>query len=99
MNAAVDRCLRALPPTLVALRPAHGAVALRCYRAGCAACSDFAVNDRAAYEAALGMTVIPFDCGDPQKRDLARYAGVRDLPAYVVVPAHGPVTVRTALWS
>ena len=101
MDAALQRCYRAVPPAhLRDLAPARGVLALRCTRTGCIACADFETDGRIAYEERLrgaetrGVTIRRWNCDVPELRDLARAAGVTDLPAYVLVRPSGDVTVR-----
>ena len=94
MDVAIGRCYRAVPATLEGLRPRTGAIALRCVLRGCSACKSFDADERAAFEPTLGVRhVLPWGCDDEARRRIATEAGVTDLPAYVVVPATGPVRV------
>jgi hypothetical protein len=49
---------------------------------------------RARYEDAFS-TVVPWDCGRPAYKALALEHGVDQLPAYVMIPATGPIRVET----
>lgn len=91
MWPAALRAASAAAPSLDALRPrGDGVVALRCTQRGCTACAEFeGEGDRDRFEAALGAAVVPWDCAAPARRALALAAGVRTLPAYVLLRAHG----------
>lgn len=97
-DAALERCFRAVPvKSLSEVRPAHGAVALRCHTHGCSACADFDVNHRAQFEETAlpkDTTVWSWDCDVEPQRALAIDAGAVSLPTYIVVPATGPIVVH-----
>ena len=97
MHAALDRCYRAVPLTLDQLRPRRrgDVVALKCFLRDCVACRSFDADGRVAFERTLGVRrIIPWSCDHPERRRLAVAAGVGALPAYILVPSHGPPTVR-----
>ena len=101
MDTAIERCYRAVPPrALRDLAPSSGSLALRCYQTGCTNCADFDVDGRTTFEERLrreygaSTRIHPWNCAVPHLRDLAREAGVTELPAYVLVSASGDVTVR-----
>tara|TARA_B110001450_G_scaffold25907_1_gene22834 strand:+ start:1236 stop:1538 length:303 start_codon:yes stop_codon:yes gene_type:complete len=91
------RSLIAAPPSHVeSLRPLQGEVWLRCTHPKCAHCQDFeAEGKKAAFEADKAH-VVDWDCSQPAQRQVAKQAGVADLPAYVKVPSRGrPIEVVT----
>ena len=96
MEAAFYRAVRVSPPaSLHEMRPSRGTVVLRCTYPGCTQCAEFVTSGaRARYEDALS-TVVPWDCGRPAYKALALAHGVDQLPAYVMVPATGPIRVET----
>ena len=103
MDAALERCYRAVPPTSLRemAHPQH-AVALRCTRGACSACADFAMDGQKAYELRMrrrhpNLVIRPWNCDVPAFRRLARSVGVTDLPAYVVLSPDGRTEVRRAI--
>ena len=91
MHSALERSYRAVPPTLNDLRPRSGKVALKCYRTRCPRCSSFESDGRIPFEESLDVRrVIPWCCDTEEKAELARKAGVSDLPSYIVLPSSGP---------
>ena len=92
------RALRAAPPaTLDELRPhADGeALWLRCTHPKCTHCQDLQSEGRLAAFEADKAHVVAWDCSRERQRELAKRAGVRDLPAYIRVPHRGDAEVVT----
>ena len=94
MQAAVERCYRAVPPTLADMRPRRDALALKCFRSDCVECRAFDADGRLSFEESLGVTrVLPWCCDEADRRRVAVAAGVVDLPAYIVLSADGSTRV------
>lgn len=98
MWPAQIRAALAVPPrSLEELRPQRGTVALRVTAPGCPACARFEVEDRADFEAQLGLPVVEWNCTCASHRRAALAAGVHDVPAYVILPSRGAMQVRLPL--
>lgn len=103
MDAALTRCLEAVPPTsLDEMKHPSKTVALLCTLSGCASCEDFVADGQRAYEERMrgahpDLVIRPWNCDIHQLRSLARSAGVTDLPAYVVLSPDGHISVQCAV--
>ena len=99
MEIARYRALACVPPnTLAELTPARGTIALQCSAPGCARCATFEVEERAEFEKASldGVDyIVPWNCADHHRRQLAMDAGVRAIPAYVLLSASSEPRVLT----
>lgn len=98
MEFARYRALACVPPdTLAELTPVRGTIALRCSAPGCARCATFEVEERADYEKTFhGVDhIVPWNCADPHRRQLAMDAGVRAIPAYVLLSSSSEPRVLT----
>lgn len=101
MEVARYRAVTAVPPkTLDELRPRREgtSIALRCTLPSCPACKRFEAT-RAQYEQKLSSSrkvshVVPWDCASEPHRALALKAGVKGVPAYVVIPHTGHIRVQ-----
>lgn len=99
MQAAYDRCFRAVPVTMDNLRPTTGRVALRCFRSQCPLCRAHETSGRKeAFEATLNAThILPWNCDDPSMKSQALEVGVDALPAYILLTPQSTRVVRPAL--
>lgn len=86
--------LHAPPTSLKELRPAKpgSKTILFCTLPGCPACESFEHRkqeyEARTFPAAERRRILPWNCGEEDKKRVALKAGVSDLPAYVVIP-HG----------
>ena len=96
MQSAIERCYRAVPPTLENMRPRrHGdTLALKCFLHDCSQCRTFDADGRLQFEESLGVKkVLPWCCDDTERRRIAIDVGVGDLPAYIILSADGSTRV------
>ena len=98
MEEAFFRSMRAVvPKSLDELRLPRKDVVLYVSVPGCEMCRAFQ-SRRAAYERSKGWkNVLDWSGTHYRRRALALEAGVTDLPAYIVVPPHGPVRCLTTM--
>ena len=97
LSNALERSFRAVPvKTLDELRPTRGRIALRCYLPNCTSCASFDGDGRVAFEESLEVSrIIPWNCSAPENRRLAKRYGIKDIPAYIIVPSRpGKISMR-----
>lgn len=96
MQSAIERCYRAVPPTLDNMRPQRqgDTLALKCFQTECIKCRTFDADGRISFEESLGVKrVLPWCCDDDERRRIAIDAGVSAIPAYIILSADGSTRI------
>ena len=65
-----------------------------CFHPSCGGCREYAASqEKRETESKFDSHVIPWDCANERKKDIAQDAGVTQLPCYVIIPARGIANV------
>ena len=95
MQASLQRAVTSTAVRLDDYRVSGKAVALRVFSPGCPACETFE-SRRAEFEKGLEVDIVFDVCADEERRRrMALDAGVRRVPAYIVLD--GPGTPRVVM--
>lgn len=100
-NAKLRSFLAVPPKNIEELRPRKQdarKLVLFCVSAQCTACHAFKTGpDRKAFEKTLGdeVHIVTWPCDSEAHRHVALLAGVKRIPAYVIVPCSGDIEIRT----
>ena len=65
-----------------------------CFHPRCEGCREYnASQEKRITESKFASHVLPWDCADERKKDIAQDAGVTQLPCYLTIPARGVANV------